>query len=55
MCFGVRYREEILALLHHFGRLWADNSVFSLQLLNSFADVSLLVQNDRGRVYETAG
>ncbi|KAE9314540.1 hypothetical protein PF001_g8221 [Phytophthora fragariae] len=31
-------REEILPLLHHFGRLWADNSVFSLQLLNSFAD-----------------
>ncbi|KAG7392103.1 hypothetical protein PHYPSEUDO_002327 [Phytophthora pseudosyringae] len=31
-------REEILTLLHHFGRLWADNSVFSLQLLNSFAD-----------------
>ncbi|POM77357.1 Phosphatidylinositol kinase [Phytophthora palmivora] len=31
-------RQEILTLLHHFGRLWADNSVFSLQLLNSFAD-----------------
>ncbi|KAL4168247.1 hypothetical protein KRP22_011649 [Phytophthora ramorum] len=31
-------REDILTLLHHFGRLWADNSVFSLQLLNSFAD-----------------
>ncbi|KAG6587234.1 phosphatidylinositol kinase [Phytophthora cinnamomi] len=31
-------RDEILTLLHHFGRLWADNSVFSLQLLNSFAD-----------------
>ncbi|OWZ20541.1 Phosphatidylinositol kinase [Phytophthora megakarya] len=29
---------EILMLLHQFGRLWADNSVFSLQLLNSFAD-----------------
>ncbi|CAI5722818.1 unnamed protein product [Hyaloperonospora brassicae] len=31
-------REEILSLLHSFGRLWADNSVFSLQLLTSFAD-----------------
>ncbi|KAG2820685.1 hypothetical protein PC118_g12244 [Phytophthora cactorum] len=31
-------REEILTLLNHFGRLWADNSVFSLQLMNSFAD-----------------
>jgi hypothetical protein len=32
-------REDILMLLNHFGTLWADNSVFSLQLLNSFADV----------------
>ncbi|KAF1780707.1 Serine/threonine-protein kinase SMG1 [Phytophthora cactorum] len=31
-------RDEILTLLNHFGRLWADNSVFSLQLMNSFAD-----------------
>ncbi|ETI46275.1 hypothetical protein F443_09315 [Phytophthora nicotianae P1569] len=31
-------REEILTLLNNFGRLWADNSVFSLQLMNSFAD-----------------
>ncbi|KAF4143106.1 FATC domain-containing protein [Phytophthora infestans] len=31
-------REEILTLLDNFGRLWADNSVFSLQLMNSFAD-----------------
>ncbi|KAL3657987.1 hypothetical protein V7S43_017036 [Phytophthora oleae] len=31
-------RDDILALLNNFGRLWADNSVFSLQLLNSFAD-----------------
>ncbi|EGZ11590.1 hypothetical protein PHYSODRAFT_516964, partial [Phytophthora sojae] len=40
---SLRYVEElgffeILTLLHHFGRLWADNSVFSLQLLSSFAD-----------------
>ncbi|KAK1929182.1 Serine/threonine-protein kinase SMG1 [Phytophthora citrophthora] len=32
-------RDGILALLNNFGRLWADNSVFSLQLLNSFAEV----------------
>ncbi|KAG1698470.1 hypothetical protein DVH05_015012 [Phytophthora capsici] len=31
-------RDDILALLNNFGRLWADNSVFSLQLLNSFAE-----------------
>ncbi|KAL7682028.1 putative serine/threonine-protein kinase ATM [Plasmopara halstedii] len=31
-------REEILALSNNFGRLWADNSVFSLQLMNSFVD-----------------
>ncbi|CAH0518949.1 unnamed protein product [Peronospora belbahrii] len=31
-------RETILSLLHEFGQLWADNSVFSLQLLHSFAD-----------------
>ncbi|CAI5704152.1 unnamed protein product [Peronospora effusa] len=36
-----RLREEILLLLHEFGQLWADNSVFSLQLLNSFADESI--------------
>ncbi|KAI9981210.1 hypothetical protein PInf_008855 [Phytophthora infestans] len=37
-------KEEILTLLDNFGRLWADNSVFSLQLMNSFADrnVSLI-------------
>ncbi|RLN91406.1 hypothetical protein BBJ28_00013572, partial [Nothophytophthora sp. Chile5] len=35
----VHDREDIVSLLHLMGRLWADNSVFSLQLLNSFADV----------------
>ncbi|KAG6958320.1 hypothetical protein JG687_00009461 [Phytophthora cactorum] len=34
-------REEILTLLNHFGRLWADNSVFSLQLMNSVREALL--------------
>ncbi|KAI9981300.1 hypothetical protein PInf_008955 [Phytophthora infestans] len=40
-------REEILTLLDNFGRLWADNSVFSLQLMNSFADPNVFLISSR--------